>query len=311
MAVPQPTDARVPCPACRAPIHPIAGRCKHCKADLAALRQARPAAATALPPLAARARVATPAAVPVVVEAPRFEGRGLDDSQPILPPRPTGRMEATGTAKRSTWKSWPVLVIALASVAIIVAVILMMFPPGGGDAGTAAGKHVLEPPPAPDRMDTNPSPSVPQMPPPSAPHAQLTPPSPSPDDLAPTPAPAPLPPPRPVPTPVPNDPTPDPADPFSGLGGSLGGTIGGNQTGLMFALLKHSCDRAKACGNMDDMMKMTCDMQLPTAPAPTCAAAKRCLEKIDSLDCSGTTNDLSSVTSLMMSMNDCIEAMRC
>ena len=31
-------EARVPCPVCRGPIHPVAGRCKHCRADLHALR---------------------------------------------------------------------------------------------------------------------------------------------------------------------------------------------------------------------------------------------------------------------------------
>ncbi len=35
--MPAPTNLeplRVPCPLCKAPIHPIAGRCRHCRADL-------------------------------------------------------------------------------------------------------------------------------------------------------------------------------------------------------------------------------------------------------------------------------------
>src|SRR5665647_1711166 len=50
---PGPSDARIPCPLCGGLIHPIAGRCKHCKADIAALGAKRPAAMAALPPLAA------------------------------------------------------------------------------------------------------------------------------------------------------------------------------------------------------------------------------------------------------------------
>ena len=37
-ARPGPSDARVPCPLCGGLIHPIAGKCKHCKADLTAHR---------------------------------------------------------------------------------------------------------------------------------------------------------------------------------------------------------------------------------------------------------------------------------
>src|SRR5262245_25230008 len=48
---PGPADARIPCPLCGGLIHPIAGRCKHCKGDLRALRSSRPAAAATLPAL--------------------------------------------------------------------------------------------------------------------------------------------------------------------------------------------------------------------------------------------------------------------
>jgi hypothetical protein len=60
-------DARVPCSLCGGLVHPIAGRCKHCKADLAAARSARPQAAAALPPLARSGKAAPP---PVQVLAP-------------------------------------------------------------------------------------------------------------------------------------------------------------------------------------------------------------------------------------------------
>ncbi len=321
MAVPQPTDARVPCPVCRSPIHPIAGRCKHCKADIAAVRQVRPAAGAALPPLVApKVRAATPppiadhydAPVPVTVPA------ASEPSQPILPPRPS--IEAGGTAStRSSWKSWPILVILLATIAIIAAVILMAFPPS---AGADSGKRVLDPPPAPERMDTNPGarshhgggddqnnplplpPLDPQDPPP-APHAQIAPPAPPADPADPLPVP------RHTPDPLPPaDPDVDPD--FGGLGGGgiVGGTtrtpLGGPKMDMMSTLLKHACDRAKACGSTDPTATMGCDLtkMLPPASPPTCPAAVRCFAKIDAMDCSAAVD----ATSMMM-LGDCMQAM--
>src|SRR5512138_1192485 len=46
-------DARIPCPLCGGLIHPIAGKCKHCKQDLAPTRLARPSAPSALPSIVA------------------------------------------------------------------------------------------------------------------------------------------------------------------------------------------------------------------------------------------------------------------
>jgi hypothetical protein len=48
-----------PCPACQEPVHPVAGRCKHCKADLLTLR-AEAAAARKRQAAEARAAAATP-----------------------------------------------------------------------------------------------------------------------------------------------------------------------------------------------------------------------------------------------------------
>ena len=151
------SDGRVPCPRCGGLIHPVAGRCKHCKEDLSALRGGRPAAAAPLPVLNGsgnghangHAQHAAPSApMPMPVMPVMNEG-----SQPILPPRPTGRSFAA-EKPRSVWKSWPMLVIVLASVAIVVAVVLMVWPPSSGHET----KRALQPPPAPERMETNPLP---------------------------------------------------------------------------------------------------------------------------------------------------------
>ncbi|MFN0252954.1 MAG: hypothetical protein ACKV2T_39130 [Kofleriaceae bacterium] len=65
-----PLDGRVPCSMCGGLVHPIAGRCKHCKGDLAAARTARPQAMAALPPLA-RSGNAAPPPVEVLAPAPQ------------------------------------------------------------------------------------------------------------------------------------------------------------------------------------------------------------------------------------------------
>src|SRR6188768_1590135 len=93
-------DARVPCPLCGGLIHPVAGRCKHCKEDLTQFRANRPPAAAALPPLSgARTNGGAQTAAPAY--GPGTNGHAAasiasptavvhEGSQPILPPRPTG-----------------------------------------------------------------------------------------------------------------------------------------------------------------------------------------------------------------------------
>jgi hypothetical protein len=311
---PGPADARIPCPLCGGLIHPIAGRCKHCKEDVSATRSSRPAAAP-LPALQGGAQPALysygaghtnghgnghvrakthPAnahmAVPIAMRTP------LEDaSQPILPPRQTSRMQASGTtAPPASWKSWPVVVIGIAVVAIIVAVILMVWPPGGA---TKADAKTLAPPPAPERMDTNPTPATPPPssaddpwkanpgaapdPAPSQPHAQPT--VPDIDDIQP----------------------PNLSDPFRGGGNS-------NMLGMTSAILKRACDRLATCPTADDTMKTFCEagrLALPNTPPPSCSAAQRCLAQVDALPC----DDLDAATAMgmMQGVQDCIEAMRC
>ena len=229
-------------------------------------------------------------------------------AQPILPPRPTGRSFAAAKAERSTWKSWPMLVIVLASIAIIVAVVLMVWP---ASSDAAAGKRSLQPPPAPERMETNP------LPPPGqgnnngadpwGGHSQI-----DPDQTDPVPGHGGAQP-RHTPDPIPQAPVApqDPDDPFSGMGqlGQLGGM--GN-TNVMVAMMAHACDKLKACpsGADDDMLTNVCDsfsMFAQRSAPPTCDAAKRCFDAIDKMDCSssGFASPVTAVTSLQ----DCTRAM--
>src|SRR4029079_13200929 len=155
-ARPGPSDARVPCPLCGGLIHPIAGKCKHCKADLTGYHAARPAASEPLPALHKPARnghnpqIAEANGHPA--HAPIASAVSPADAQPVLPPRPTAHSHPAQPAP-SAWRSWPVLVIVVAMVAIIAAVVLMMWPESSA-RGSGRGKRALQTPPAPERLPT-------------------------------------------------------------------------------------------------------------------------------------------------------------
>lgn len=225
-----------------------------------------------------------------------------DESQPILPPRPTGRMEAS--PRPTTWKSWPVVVIGIAVAAIILAVILMVWP---SSSTTKADAKTLAPPPAPERMDTNPSPSTG-----NGPSGSVDPTTPDPwksnPGAAPDPAPS-----QPSPNGVPDIDQIDPpnlSDPFRGGGG------GGMQAAidLTNAIRKHGCDRLASCSQSDDTIKAVCDianLALPSPKPPTCQAAQRCLAKIDTMSCDDIDVDSVSL-GMFQSVQDCLEAVtRC
>ena len=295
-----PSEARVPCAQCGGLVHPIAGRCRHCKADLSAIRGARAAATAPLPaldPLSATPRVpvrpgeaASQPAAPVVTIA-------KEASQPVLPPRPTAGYQVP---PESSWKSWPMVVIVLATIAIVTAVVIMVWPA----SHVANAKRTLEPPPAPERMDTN---SLTPTPIPPPPHASLTPPS------------------RRTPDPLPPQ-DPDVMDPLGrggagmgGLGrmgglGPLGGLANLN-AGLMKAVLQHGCDRLTACGSTDDVLRMTCKVGLDALrvapPPPTCDAAARCIKRIDELDCTTHMTGIADLLTLLPNAQDCLAALAC
>ncbi len=293
---PTPSDGRLPCPQCGGLVHPIAGRCKHCKADLADARAARPAAAAALPALAGTGsprRDVTPVPSPI-----RALAQAAADPQPILPPRQTGHMQAPNQPSGSLLRNWPVLVIVLAGIAIAAAVIIMVWPA----STTAKADSRLAPPPAPERMDTNPLPPHSSLTPPTAPQApggadpwnNKPPAAPDPDDLDPA------------------DPLAGPfATPGSGGGGVFGGIIGG--PAVMFSVFEHACSRMTSCGNSQlAPFCMMLNQAGGSMPAPTCAAAQRCLARIDQLDCNAGLSSQADVMAAMTTIQDCTDAMtRC
>lgn len=291
------SEARVPCPRCGGLVHPVAGRCKHCKEDLTTFRAGRPQAAIPLPSLLSNGKGNgknghTP--VPAIVMP--------EESAPILPPRESAHgMPAQGT--HSTWRRWPIVVIVLAGLAIVGAMVVMFWlpPSSGGNADS----HGLKPPPAPERMELNPIPppnsdpqsadpwGAPQPQAPRAPHAQR----------------API-------TPDPIDPDPfasngGPVDPFGG-GAPLGG--GGNLD-FVATFGRHLCDRLTQCGNSSDEVTSYCNlMKAMPAPgaAPTCASAKKCLDHVDTMSCTLQGNDAAALSALVTQIPDCLDAItRC
>src|SRR4051794_5651684 len=166
-------DARMPCPLCGGLIHPVAGRCKHCKEDLSAFRAGRPQAAAPLPTLGAGvpALGATTTSLPggTTIHTPPAAVAAVtvrEGSQPILPQRPTGRSMAAQKAGGSMWKSWPMVVIGVAVLAIVTAVVIMVLP----QDAKASHKKIGAPPPAPERMDLDPMPKSGQLTPPTGPN---------------------------------------------------------------------------------------------------------------------------------------------
>jgi hypothetical protein len=216
----------------------------------------------------------------------------VEPSQAILPPRPTGRTVAAQKPSPSLWGSWPIIVIIIALLAIGVAVALLVWPRSHDE-----GKHGLVPPPAPERMETNPLPPPPSPPassdPSSGPHSQVVP--------------------RPTPDPVP--PPPQQIQPDDDLNGPDPTPFGPGpipHVDFLYTAIGKYCDKLKACPGADqDELSSACDMvsALPKQPAPACPAAKRCLEHIEHLTCSQAIagNPMSTV----MIFQDCAAAMSC
>jgi hypothetical protein len=315
-ARPGPSDARVPCPLCGGLVHPIAGKCKHCKAELTGYHSARPAASAPLPSLHKPAGSnghspqtnghAAPAPIAAAVAT-------AQEVQPVLPPRPTTRSH-TAEPATSGWRSWPVLVIVLAMIAIVVAVVLMMWPAAAARAGDS-GKRLL-PPPAPDRMPrTVPKGSIQPDRQPTVPDRNNK--GTAPRATAPDPwAPGAVVPSPPDPAASPDDDQADDdlsfTDPLSDPHVARGLRL--NRPGTLFAtMVVHLCRKMIACGLDDPMVTSQCDRFARAIPAPTpnCPAATRCYQHIDAMACGSQPTTLARVGQLLRQFSDCSDAIRC
>jgi hypothetical protein len=322
-------DARVPCPLCGGLIHPIAGKCKHCKGDLAALRSARPAAAASLPSLLAGGQVqlaphanghsnghnghymladptgnfaaptngryvahVTPAQASAPIALPPNQAMPqqiLDGMAPVLPPRPTGRMYAAAPTGHAWWKSWPLLVIIVASFAIVIAAVFMVWPVKDSPD---EGAKKLTVPPAPERMDTNP---LPPNDPKVAPKITPDPWSGNGGTVTPKKTPD---------IDIPDDPDDDPAPGKTKISGT---------GAAMLMIMNHACDRATACGKLDAVLKDYCELNKKQAISPptNCPSLTKCLEAIDGMSCDNLDDDISTLQSALYKIQTCAAVQGC
>jgi hypothetical protein len=321
-----PTDARIPCPVCGQHIHPVAGRCKHCKTDLVKLREQRGVRAPRLDPatLAAAASYtpgASPFAPPPTVApmqplplAPGPGGpvaggplpvepalAGLPDAAPTLVDLPAAYGDAAAIAPQSTWsRRWPVLVVALAGAAILLCAYLLLF--ANGDGGATTPTTLPRPAgamPAPDRMDTSPARPVPVPTPRGQAPSTPTDPWGSPDD----------------------PPPPDLDDPLA-RGGS-GPRSAPTAEQFPLALMDTVCDRLNSC-NLDDLLggvdvcpllRLDGEARAADVRAGKCTydpdRARKCLDAVSRIQCDGSISDIDGMARMLADGPECLQALVC
>jgi hypothetical protein len=314
-ARPGPSDARVPCPLCGGLVHPIAGKCKHCKAELTSHRRARPAASTPLPALHGTATPSAtghaapswageppPGATRDPREAPRVRPQRRDPRARSSEP-PSDASSGSASRSPSAWRSWPAVVISFAIVAIVAALILMVWPAARAEL-SPEHRSRLPPPPAPERMETEPNvqPAAPRRP------------DPAPNAPAPN-APAPQAQPADPPARDPgadatdpdgaNDPMPNPLHPAPG-----GAVLQPSAARLVAAMASRLCHKLLECKTIDDATRTACDMLARNAIPPRCVAAERCLAQIDRLTCS-SRDDMIRHMGVLTQSTDCAAAAQC
>ncbi len=328
MAQPALADARISCPVCRAPVHPIAGRCKHCKADLVRMRGGStgagetpvavptlgPGGAPAAAPLplpGGRGGAAMPAltAVPASTAAPHLAlpgapspaalpGPGPRLALPAASAPPTAIAPSSGStsyARTRRWSQrWPLAVAIVAALAILASLAMLLF------NGPKKPKTLRPLGPAPERMDTDVGPPPPPAPTPHAP--STTPPPPvGPQGTVPGPG-------------APSDPS-DPFDPPAGSGAGVApadpAAQGGaphapgaiprvdDVGGFLGAAIDLGCERVLACTSASADAQALCSQaramrdSAAAALGLSCthfdaASAQSCLGAIARIPCPGS-----------------------
>jgi len=289
--------AFVPCPACGGPIHPIAGRCKHCKADLVAHREAeararraaqqamRDTARSAPPPPPASSSGRAPSPAPAGGSGPTpAPHRRAQTPPPSLAPQVV-------YADPSPWsRRWPLLVSAVALVAILVSLFFLLHSSNGeaeplGHESSSNAPHIV-----PDRM---PSPNLPQPQMPNIPDPDLA---------------------------------PQPLDPSGGGGPAPRAWHTAPDPGMFsVALVETVCAKLDSCGISDDFSSVLCQEMAKGASNPMLdakvksgectydrAAATACLQAVSNMSCDmKDADDVAGWLSQASGMVDCAGAFTC
>jgi len=306
------------CPVCGGFIHPVAGRCKHCKTDLVKLRQgfaphagAGPAAGYAPPAYPPEGHsVAAVPWPPAELPAPAV---AITQGSPT-PTAPVVYMPRSGGVSRpSTWsRTWPWLAVIIAIIAIAGSMLLLFLDDRGRRADARPLKKRVA---APERMDTAP---LPAPVPPSDPWKGM----PSGPDQAPSdPGSDPAPDPRTAPprAAAPDDPLPDPG---TGTGGALG--VAPDAGEFFASLFKIACSRLASCGAMGPPIQTMCEELGSIQPDADLTAninsgqcrydrdrAARCLRTVAQLPCQSQTIDFGQLAKQFTSIQDCATAIQC
>lgn len=291
MATPAAVEPRTACPACGGQVHPIAGRCKHCRADLARFRNgAAPATSPAQRPnlaaLGGNGHGANGTANGTTNGTTNGTAPRLSPMPAVMMPPPSD----AEVAPRAGWSSrWPLVVAFIAVLAIVASVALLLF---GGESGKKdRGVRRFEGP-APELTPTDPlaPQATPPAPPPNsgAPHAGIAP------DPDPVPAPA---------------PPPVPAPPSSrGVGPRTA-------SDFFTTAVDVACQRISTC-SADDQLTQYCDMARQTLPQigqsmdQMCpdydrAAAAECLDAVSRFPCPSGTLDPMAMGDTLMALSGC------
>jgi hypothetical protein len=301
--VPSPADPRAACPVCGGLIHPIAGKCKHCKTDLTALRGGgMPASPVALPQLGQQ-----PAPQPEVWTTRPQNGYANGHANGAMPSAVPPMAAVVGAhARGSSWsRRWPIVVVVLAAIAIVVSIVLLLKNDGDPPRSSKIDRGAL-PPSIDNNMNTMP------MPDPGGP---------DPWGGAPTLK-------DPVPAPPPPPPPDDVDDDIFG-GGTPGGVPGGvPSTGATIpapprdqfftSMARTVCTRLESCGGSgaaslcSDLTDMYQSLTPALCPSYDESKASRCLTQLSNLPCldtaGGKTWTLDQFSSLASGLAACSDA---
>jgi hypothetical protein len=321
-----PSDARIPCPVCGQQIHPVAGRCKHCKTDLVKLREQQglrapkvDLAAVGSSPVAAPA----PAFAPGITRSPdgsrnspAAPSNGANGHAPVpetfapppdIAPPPAfiaSYPDAPTHVSPVRAPRWPLVVVLLAGIAIIVCAYILLF--AGDDAKPAEAKKSSGMMPAPDRMETMPAPPPVQIPDTADPWTQ--------------------PPPSAPPGPPPAAPLPDLNDPFGTPPPNPNPPPAGTAPAadeFMAGVFDTMCQKAAQCGlpqaGVDACNLLSgsgiADEYRQQVRAGQCtydeAKAARCLDGIRTVQCNGSGMDLDAALQTFLGISDCTSALVC
>lgn len=270
-------------------------------------RPAAPAPALVSPP---------PAAAPAARPAPALPSLGGSPIAAAAAPPPAFTAIA-GTAPRGGWsRRWPLVVAAVAAVAIIVSVAILVF---GDDADRARKRRSFGP--APDRMQTDSLPTDPWARPQPGSGASL-------DDLQ-------IPPPPPAPDIAPDDDLSnrlragddDDGDPAGVAGGVVGGVAGGAidipdvHTAGEFAsaAIDVGCQRLTSCWGAVPEVDSVCgqarallaaqrDTLSVGCPHVSSTAAGQCLRQLAVLPCPDQGTSVPDLVSMVSGLGACQRA---